>query len=556
MTGDAQGGEKLGVFISYSRDDLVFADQLDATLKIGGFDTRIDRTGIHGGEKWELRLGTLIRDADTVVFVLSPSSAGSKVCEWEVRESVRLGKRIIPVACRPLDGASPPSDLAAINYIYFYSEPDKPGSGFGAGLLELVTALKTDLDWLREHTRLLQRASEWDAMGRTESRLLFGDSIGQAKAWAARRPKDAPEPTALHYEYIRASEEAEARRQNEERQQLEQMAAAQAERAKALTEKEQAQKREAEQARRVVQRTRAGLIAALALAAVAGLLGSYAHLRRLEVAEANQRLSAEMKLRIAPFGKEAYTISEQWYKLATTNASSIAFIETLHDNKPFFHATGFIVKGRSLYEPWGDEALLVTAGHVIEYVKSGQIYFPAVDANYKVKLGDVKWKSEGNVWDVDVAIVRLARAPPRGARYVEAISDLDIGQLGLVSMLAGESAVAGSVLPDPLPFVILGASIDQSEDLSKARPALTLSLANALGRVTKGVDKIVFTDSTTIGSSGSPVFDANDGRLIAIMQFGGPRGYKGDGLAYSGGVTMALVKKSIQAEPGIREPLR
>jgi hypothetical protein len=58
-----------------------------------------------------------------------------------------------------------------------------PGSGFGTGLARLISALDTDLDWLREHTRLLQRASEWEAAGRAESRLLFGDSIAAAKAW-------------------------------------------------------------------------------------------------------------------------------------------------------------------------------------------------------------------------------------------------------------------------------------------------------------------------------------------------------------------------------------
>ena len=142
-----------------------------------------------------------------------------------------------------------------------------------------MSALDTDLDWLREHTRLLQRASEWDSAGRTESRLLFGDSIAEAKAWAARRPKDAPEPTALHYDFVRASEQAEARRQDAERQQLEQIAAAQADRANALAQREEAQQREAEQARRVVRRTRIGLAVAivllLATAALAvGLVGA------------------------------------------------------------------------------------------------------------------------------------------------------------------------------------------------------------------------------------------------------------------------------------------
>ena len=36
---------KLRVFISYSRDDLYFADQLDAALDACGFDSVIDRQG-------------------------------------------------------------------------------------------------------------------------------------------------------------------------------------------------------------------------------------------------------------------------------------------------------------------------------------------------------------------------------------------------------------------------------------------------------------------------------------------------------------------------------
>jgi TIR domain len=113
------GSGKLRVFISYSRDDLDFADQLDATLRIGGFDTSIDRHAISGGEEWQRRLGNLIRKADTVVFVLSPSSTGSDVCAWEVDEAVRGGKRIIPAVPRPLDGANPPQHLRDLNFVSF-----------------------------------------------------------------------------------------------------------------------------------------------------------------------------------------------------------------------------------------------------------------------------------------------------------------------------------------------------------------------------------------------------------------------------------------------------
>ena len=41
---------KLRVFISYSRDDLKFADQLDMALVAYGFECLIDREDISGGE--------------------------------------------------------------------------------------------------------------------------------------------------------------------------------------------------------------------------------------------------------------------------------------------------------------------------------------------------------------------------------------------------------------------------------------------------------------------------------------------------------------------------
>src|SRR5262245_25870462 len=220
MAEASSSANKLNVFISYSRDDLDFADQLSAALGLHNFAVAIDRHGISGGEAWQTRLGALIRDADTVVFVLSPSSARSEICTWEVEQSIRLGKRIIPVPCRSLEGVAPQPQLAGLNYIFFYAEPRAPGSGFGSGLVGLVEALNTDHDWLREHTGRLQRATEWEAGGRPSNRLLSGGDISAAKDWVALRPKDAPAPTALHLDFIRASEEWEDTRQSEEHRRL------------------------------------------------------------------------------------------------------------------------------------------------------------------------------------------------------------------------------------------------------------------------------------------------------------------------------------------------
>ena len=280
---DSPDRGKLRVFISYSREDLHFADQLDAALKTCGFECVIDREGVSGGEEWKRRLGNLISEADTVVFVLSPSSARSEVCAWEVEEAARLGKRILPVNCRPLKGASPPPRLRDLNYIFFYEDPKVKDSGFGTGLNSLVAALNTDFDWLREHTRYLQRATEWDKGGRPANRLLSGDDIAEAKAWAARRPKGAPESTVLHLDFIRASEEEAEARSSAQRKQLEAMAAAQAERETALHEAEEAQRKRA----RMARIRNIALVAVTILALLAALLASYSVQQR-QVAEAQR----------------------------------------------------------------------------------------------------------------------------------------------------------------------------------------------------------------------------------------------------------------------------
>src|SRR4249920_2192283 len=90
--------DRLKVFVTYSRKDaLEFADQLVAALSAYGYQPTIDRHGIAGAEKWQERLGTLILEADTVVFVLSPESATSDICAWEVIEADKRAKRLIPV---------------------------------------------------------------------------------------------------------------------------------------------------------------------------------------------------------------------------------------------------------------------------------------------------------------------------------------------------------------------------------------------------------------------------------------------------------------------------
>ena len=200
-TGDSQ---KLKVFISYSRDDLAFADQLCAGLEATGFQPTLDRIGISGAADWRETLRGMILKSDTVVFVLSPSSARSEMCAEEVAVADGLAKRIIPVVCQPLAEAPVPRRLQDLNYIFFYAEPKSPGSGFGSGLTKLKAALELDQGWMREHTRYTDRATEWDGGGRVAERLLQGADIAVAQKWMHAKPAYSPDTTPLQVAFIRA----------------------------------------------------------------------------------------------------------------------------------------------------------------------------------------------------------------------------------------------------------------------------------------------------------------------------------------------------------------
>ncbi|MDJ0739579.1 MAG: TIR domain-containing protein [Gammaproteobacteria bacterium] len=259
------------VFISYSRVDLAFTNELaDALEASGDFDILIDRVGIGHGEAWRERLRRLIVECDTLVFVLSPDSVASDVCAWEIGEARRLSKRIIPVLWRAVDFSRVPDDLGAINAVPF------DGEHAVSGLPKLVSALNSDLAWLREHTRLGERADEWELSGRAPAYLLRGAALVAARAWLDAKPGNAPAATALQRQYIEASDEEQGRLQSDERQRAEELAQAKAIAEAERDAAERARASEARSARRVVRATAAGLVVALALLVVASAAGWFA----------------------------------------------------------------------------------------------------------------------------------------------------------------------------------------------------------------------------------------------------------------------------------------
>jgi TIR domain len=192
--------EKLKVFISYSRkDSAAFADELVAGLELAGFAPFLDRHDIAAGEDWEARLGGLIEQSDTVVFVVSPEAVKSDRCVWEVDRTSALSKRLLPVIFKPVPEHHVLKKLSRLQFVRFDT-----GRGITRPLGELAEALRQDLDWIREHTRLGELAMRWDGRGHPESLLLRGEDLDAAKTWMAVRKAAAPEITDAQRAFVRA----------------------------------------------------------------------------------------------------------------------------------------------------------------------------------------------------------------------------------------------------------------------------------------------------------------------------------------------------------------
>src|SRR6516165_8089166 len=200
--------DKLKVFISYSRRDAAdFADELVAGLELAGFAPFLDRHDIKPGEPWEDRLGGLIGQSDTVVFVITPEAVKSPRCTWEVERTLELSKRLLPVVHKAVPENEIPEKLRRLQSVRFDTS-----RALNRSIAELAKALRFDFDWIREHTRLGELAMRWSARKRPESLLLRGDDLDAANVWIAKRTEAAPAITEAQRTFIAASQDAESAR--------------------------------------------------------------------------------------------------------------------------------------------------------------------------------------------------------------------------------------------------------------------------------------------------------------------------------------------------------
>ena len=198
------------VFISYSRKDKKFVRKLNDSLDSSGVDAWVDWEGIPLSSDWMDEITRAIEGGDAFLFVISPDSLASKVCMEELELGLKYNKKLVPILYRdPEKGSDMHEKLASTNWVYLREQDN-----YEATIPKLVESIQTDLGWVRQHTRLLQRATEWENKNRNNSFLLQGADLEDAERWmteaAAQESRDV---VPLQAEYIAESRTAATKRQ-------------------------------------------------------------------------------------------------------------------------------------------------------------------------------------------------------------------------------------------------------------------------------------------------------------------------------------------------------
>lgn len=202
------------IFISYSRKDLAAARRIVDALKERDLDTWFDWDSIPKGEDWEKEIYRGIEEADAFLFLISPDSVQSEMCNKEIAYAIANEKRILPVVLRDADPGGFLTEAAreAIsirNWVYYREGRDD----FEKAIHDIQTTIRTDYDWVRFHTSLLVKAREWERANLDASRLLRGRGLKDAeKKTADPSVNKEPHLSDLQQSYLKKSRLAAQRR--------------------------------------------------------------------------------------------------------------------------------------------------------------------------------------------------------------------------------------------------------------------------------------------------------------------------------------------------------
>ena len=198
-------------FVSYAHADGAIVRPIVEHLEAAGWSVWLDHDDLAAGTRLTQELPTGVRDAHTLLFMMSPRSVASRWCIDEVDAAIGLGRRIIPVVLDP--ATQPPPQLE--DYLRF--EPTEPGDAEEVAE-ELAGLLSHDLAWVKGHRLWSSEAARWDSDGRPRGLLLSGHRLEVAEGWrTGQSSRVQPRITQTLAEFLAVSRETENTRLRRQR---------------------------------------------------------------------------------------------------------------------------------------------------------------------------------------------------------------------------------------------------------------------------------------------------------------------------------------------------
>jgi hypothetical protein len=203
------------IFISYSRKDMDGAQKIVEALSRENLDTWIDWNSIPKGEDWEQEIYRGIEQAEAFLFLISPDSIRSEMCNREILHAIKNKKRILPILLRTADmieflRPEAAAEIQRLNWVWCRDGLDD----FPSAIHTMLRTIRTDYEWVRFHTMLQVKALAWDQTRRDGSRLLRGRELKGAEDQVRKIRADIePALTDTQKRYLFESRRAVRRRQ-------------------------------------------------------------------------------------------------------------------------------------------------------------------------------------------------------------------------------------------------------------------------------------------------------------------------------------------------------
>ncbi len=206
------------VFISYGRaESKAFATQLCQQLTEKGYKVWFDQNDIPLGVDFQNQIDEGIETAHNFIFIIAPHSIKSIYCRKEIDLAIKRGKRIIPIlqiepTTKEVWDMMHPA-IGKINWVYMRQQWQKEQEqndyetidDFDAGFEGVLSLLEQEKEYVKNHTKILLRAIEWEKNHHNSMHLLVANERKQADEWLFNRFESSQPPclpSDLHVRFI------------------------------------------------------------------------------------------------------------------------------------------------------------------------------------------------------------------------------------------------------------------------------------------------------------------------------------------------------------------